>query len=190
MTILISGLLLTVAASIAVSYIQEIQRFYIIAGILGAFVFAIMFVRPELGAYLLIITVFTNLSDILTESGLPSINQPLAAGLMLVVVANLIFAPERLVPLNKISRVELALLAYLLVAILSYSVVLNQDEAYVVIVRLVKNIVILFTIFMALNSRKKFRQAIRVLIVTMALLTFIGVIQYLSGSNFDAYFPH
>lgn len=183
-TLFIGGLLLTVAASIGITYIQEIERFYIIGGILALVLAVIMFFKPEIGAYLLIITVFSNMSDLFTESGLPSINQPLVALLMIVVVANLIFAPERLAPLNKISRVEWALLAYVLVVILSYSVAKDQELAYNAILRLVKNVVILFTMFMSLNSRRKVRVAIRVLISTLAVLVLLGVIQNFLGSNF------
>lgn len=183
-TLLIGGLLLTVAASVGISYIQEIQRYYIIGVILAMVLAVVMFFKPELGAYLLIITVFSSLSDLFTESGLPSINQPLVALMMIVVVANLIFAPERLTPLNKISRVEWALLAYVLVVILSYTVAIDQQVAYDAILRLVKNAAILFTMFMTLNSRKKVRVAIRVLISTMAILVIFGIIQDFLGTEF------
>jgi O-antigen ligase len=173
-----------VAASIGISYIQEIERFYIIGGIIGLVLAVTLFFKPELGAYLLIITVFSNMSDLFTESGLPSINKPLVALVMIVVVANLIFAPERLVPLNKISRVEWALLAYVLVVILSYGWAKDQELAYNAILRLVKNVVVLFTIFMTLNSRRKVRIAIRVLITTMTILVILGIIQNFIGSDF------
>jgi len=183
-TLLIGGLILTVAASIGISYLQEIQRYYIIGGVLALALSIILFFKPELGAYLLIITVFSNMSDLFTESGLPSINQPIVALMMIVVVANLIFAPERLVPLNRFSRVEWALLAYVLVVILTYSISKDQELAYNAIIRMVKNVAILFTMFLTLNSRRKVRIAIRVLISTMAILVVLGIIQNFLGSDF------
>lgn len=183
-TSLILGLLLAVGAGVGVSYLQAIERFYVIGGVIGALLMIVILFRPQLGAYLLIITIFANISDLMTESGLPSINQPLAAIMLVVVIANLIIAPERITPLKRFSRVEWALTAYVIVVILSLTVASNRVSATEQVLDLVKNAVILVIIFLSLNTRKKLRTAVWIMIVTMTILVSLGVIQNILNLDF------
>lgn len=183
-TVAVIGIIVTIIASIGISFLQDVDKLLIIGGIIGILLGVIMFFHPELGAYLVIFTTFSNISDLFTENGLPSINQPLVLALLLVVLANIIFTPERLIPLNKISRVEWALIAYTLVIIISYTYADNKDDALHVISNLVKNLIILFTVFVTLNSRKKIRTAIWVMTITLGILSLLGVIQSVLNLDF------
>ena len=182
--VLFVGIVITLGSAIAISYLEGVQKFYVIGIILGLSLAVILFLRPYLGAYLLVFTVFTNLSDLFTESGLPSINQPLVAVLLFVVLANMIFSPDKLVPLNKISRIEWSLAAYFLVVLLSIAVANDQNQAFDDALRLLKNIIILFTIFFTLNSRAKLRGAIDVLIYTTTAVTVLGILVSITNSEF------
>jgi O-antigen ligase len=178
------GIIVAIIASIGISFLQDVDKFLIIGGIIGVFLGAIMFFRPALGAYLIIFTTFSNLSDLFTENGLPSINQPLVVALFLVVIANILFTPERLIPLNRISRVEWSLIAYTFVIIISYTYAANKDDALHVISNLVKNLIILFTVFITLNTRQKIRNAIWVMTITIGILSLLGVIQSVLNLDF------
>ena len=181
--ILFIGITVSLGSAIAISYLPGVQKFYVVGAIVGLTLAVVLFFRPYLGAYLLVFTVFTNMSDLFTESGLPSINQPLVAVLLIVVIANVIFSPEKLVPLNKISRIEWSLAAYFLVVLFSIIVANDQTQAFDDALRVLKNIIILFTIFITLNSREKLRGAIDTLIYTTTFLSLIGI--FVSISNID-----
>jgi hypothetical protein len=183
-TVAVIGIIVAIIASISISFLQDVDKFLIIGGIIGVFLGAIMFFRPALGAYLIIFTTFSNLSDLFTENGLPSINQPLVVALFLVVIANILFTPERLIPLNRISRVEWSLIAYTFVIIISYTYAANKDDALHVISNLVKNLIILFTVFITLNTRQKIRNAIWVMTITIGILSLLGVIQSVLNLDF------
>lgn len=177
------GILFAILAAIGISFLEEGQSLYIIGGLIGIFISAVIFFKPVLGAYLIIFTTFSNISDLFTENGLPSINQPLVAVVLLIVVANMIFAPHRLIPWNKISKIEWSLVAYLLIVIITYTVAENKGDALHVISRLVKNIVMLFTVFITLNTREKIRTAIWVMVLTVGTISLLGVLQ--SALNLD-----
>jgi len=182
--VLFIGIVVTLAAAIGVSYLQGIQKFYIVAVVFGLSLAVVLFFRPYLGAYLLVFTVFTNLSDLFTESGLPSINQPLVAALLLIVIANIIFSPEKLVPLNRISRIEWALVGYFIVVVLSFAVARNQTDAFADALRLLKNIIILFVIFFTLNNRTKLRSTMDILIISTTVLSVLGILVSLTNTEF------
>jgi O-antigen ligase len=181
---LFMGIIVTLGSAIGISYLEGVQKFYVLGILFGLSVAVVLFFRPYLGAYLIIFTTFTNLSDLFTESGLPSINQPLVAALLLVVIANVIFSPEKLVPLTRISRIEWALIAYFFVVSLSFAVAENQETAYLSTLRLLKNIVIVFTVFITLNTRRKIRTAIDTMIVTSVILSLLGIFVSLTNSDF------
>ena len=183
-TIFILGIIATIASGIGIAYLKDTYKLFIVGGLAGAFLAVIMFFRPQIGAYLIIITTFTNISDIFTERGLPSINQPLVAILLLVVIGNIFYAPERLVPLNRFSKIELMLIIYFFVVILSYTVATDKTRAFDTIISLLKNIVIFFTLFLTLNTKEKLKTAIYVLLATMIVLSTLGVVASLTNSDF------
>ena len=67
---IILGIVFSVLMAIAISYNPELFLPYIVGGIGGIVVFILIFQRPEFGIYILIFSVFANISDILTDKGL------------------------------------------------------------------------------------------------------------------------
>ena len=178
------GIILTIGAGIIIPYLQPRQQLYIIGGIIGIFLSTLMYFQPSLGAYLLIFTTFSNISDLFTETGLPSINQPLVAILFLVVIANMIFTPERLTPIKNFSKIEWTLVAYLLIIIFSYTVAIDKNEAIDSIIGLVKDITIVFIIFVTLSNRNKIKTGIWIIIITICILSILGIIKSFFNLDF------
>src|SRR5215207_8768473 len=56
------GIALALIAALAINFTANISSLLVIAGALGLILTVIIFQKPELGAYILIFTVFTNLS--------------------------------------------------------------------------------------------------------------------------------
>jgi hypothetical protein len=56
------GLILAMVSALAINFTANISSFLVIGAALGLIVTIIIFQKPEVGAYILIFTVFTNLS--------------------------------------------------------------------------------------------------------------------------------
>ena len=61
------GIGLALAAALAINFTATYSSLLVVAGAVGLILTIIIFQKPELGAYMLIFTVFTNLSDLFTE---------------------------------------------------------------------------------------------------------------------------
>ena len=109
-TLLSLGLTSGVAVSLLTAIIlfgdQQMGQLAV-AGLGGLVVTALMFTHPPLGIYLLIITIYTNMSTVLGRLGVPSINKPLAA-LAFVTIATSYFWGQK--PLPRLKLVEWAMI--------------------------------------------------------------------------------
>jgi putative inorganic carbon (HCO3(-)) transporter len=177
------GLVLALAAAIALNYARTSPLLLVSGGIIGLIVVVIVMQRPEVGTYLIIFTVFTNLSDLFTEKGLPSINKPLVAIILLGIFANLILKTGKLSPLPKFTRVEGLLAAYFLVVVASYFVAQNQDRALEYVLDLAKDIAVGICVYITLNTKEKWKSGINVLLFAVAFVSVLGVIHTLTGSS-------
>ena len=180
---LILGLVLALAAAVALNYVRTSPLLLVGGGIVGLILVVGILQKPELGTYLIIFTVFTNLSDLFTERGLPSINKPLVAIMLFAIFANLILRTGKLSPLPKFTRVEGALALYFLAVIASSFVARNQDRALNFTFDLAKDIAICVCIYITINSKEKWKSAINVLLLTVAFVAILGVIHTLMGSS-------
>lgn len=180
---LFMGLVLALAAAIALNYARTSPLLLVSGGLIGLILVVVVLQKPEIGAYLIIFTVFTNLSDLFTEKGLPSINKPLVAIILLGIFANLILKTGKLSPLPKFTRVEGFLAAYFLVVVASFFVSQNQDRALNYILDLAKDIAIGICIYITLNSKEKWKSGINVLLFAVAFVSVLGVIHTLTGSS-------
>ena len=177
------GLVLALAAAIALNYARTSPLLLVSGGIIGLIVVVIVMQKPEVGTYLIIFTVFTNLSDLFTEKGLPSINKPLVAIILLGIFANLILKTGKLSPLPKFTRVEGLLAAYFLVVVASYFVAQNQDRALEYVFDLAKDIAVGICVYITLNTKEKWKSGINVLLFAVAFVSVLGVIHTLTGSS-------
>lgn len=177
------GIVLSAIAVIAINYIGQSSEFLIIGGTIGLILAIAILQKPEFGTYLIIFTVFTNLSDLFTEKGLPSINKPLVGILVLAVLAHIVVRTGRLFPTPKFTLVEFSVIAYCIVVIVSSYVAINPDKSSVFIIDLIKDVAILFCILITLNTRKKWITGANVLILALTFVSFLGFLHTLTGSS-------
>ena len=181
--VLVIGFLLALIVAIAVNFTTIYPSILLIGGVFAIVLFIAVLQRPEIGAYLLIFSVFTNLSDLFTEKGLPSINKPLVGILLLSIFVNYIFRTGKLSPAPKLSRIEIALFAYCTVVFASYFVAVNQPRAISYILDLMKDITTGVCIYLTLNTRDKWKSGARVLIFAVTFVSILGVIHTLTGTE-------
>jgi O-antigen ligase len=179
----ILGIVLAIAAAAGINFARNIPPLLIISGAVGLVLVILVFQKPELGAYILIFSVFTNLSDLFTEKGLPSINRPLVALVVLSIFANYILKTGKLSTLPKITRVDLILGAYLLSAIGSTIVAADQSKSFAAIFDLLKDIAVGYCIYITLDSKEEVKIGIRILLTAVTFVSILGVIRTVTGSS-------
>jgi putative inorganic carbon (hco3(-)) transporter len=181
---LVIGLVLSVFAAVAVSIDFGFSTTYIaVGGAIGLLFTFLVIQNPELGAYLLVISVFSSLSDILTDRGLPSINRPLIALIAFSIFLNYFQKTGRLSKLPTMTRTEWALVAYYSVIIFSSSQVVDKSRAFSSILDITKDILVGISIFVLLNTKDKWEKGAWVLIITMTVLSSLGLIKMISGTS-------
>jgi len=177
------GIVVALLAALAINFTASYSSLLVIAAALGAILTFIIFQKPELGAYILIFTVFTNLSDLFTEKGLPSINKPLVGIVLFSIFANYVLRTGRLNSSGAISRAAGALLIYFLIILFSSFVAVNQPKSFLAIIDLTKDIAVGVCIYLTLDTKEKLKTGIRVLLYAVTFVSILGVIHTLSGSS-------
>lgn len=177
------GIALAFAAALAINFTATYSSLLVVAGAVGLILTIIIFQKPELGAYILISTVFTNLSDLFTEKGLPSINKPLVGIVLFSIFANYVLRTGKLNSSGAISRAAGALLIYFLVILFSSLVAVNQSKSFLAIIDLTKDIAVCFCIYLTLYTKDKVKTGIRVLLYAVTFVSILGAIHTLSGSS-------
>ena len=150
-----------------------------LAAIIGAAAAAAIFIRPQFGAYLLIITLFTNMSSVFSEQGLPSINKPIVGFVLLTIIVNHI-AYKR--PFPRLSRTELFLLAYGFALLLSAFGATDRALAFEQIVDFAKDFVIVVIIVIALKTKEDWNLGLWLLVISGGILGTISSYQSLTGN--------
>jgi O-antigen ligase len=186
--LLIGGLLLTVATIIITSFGDVKLTIYFIGGFLGIFLAVFIFLHPELGGYLLLVTSISNLSDIFTESGLPSINKPVVALTLVCVLANQILRTGRVNFSIKLTKVEWALIIFYLVVIGSFYVASDKAAAWDLINGFTRNLVILYCILVSLNTPEKWKRGLWIFMITASFLAMFGAFQMVTGNSDFTFF--
>jgi len=180
---LLLALFLAALAAAAISFGGTAIKMYVLGGVIGIFAAVFVFRYPEWGAYLLIFSVFSNLSDLFTESGLPSINQPLIALVLVCILANHLLRTGRIMQLPRLTILEWSLLLYFAVIVLTVFIAADRWTALELIIRFAKDIVILFSVISALNTEKKLKTGFWVIMGTVSFLSLLGILQNISGND-------
>lgn len=181
---IILGFILSIFAAVAVSFDFGFSATYIVAaGVIGVLLTLLILQNPELGAYLLIISVFSSLSDILTDNGFPGINRPLMALIGLSILVNYILKTGKVPKLPFITRTEWALLAYYSVIIFSSFQVIGNGSVYTSLIDITKDILVGISIFVLLNTKERWEKGAWILIITMTVLSTLGIIKMMSGTS-------
>ena len=174
-----------VALIIVIGYRESTIGLVALGGIVAGLAGAAIFIWPQLGAFLLIITLFTNMSSVFTQNGLPSINKPLVAFVLVSIIVNRLVHKR---PFPRLRQVELLLLAYGFVWLLSAFFATDQALALDEVVDFAKDFIIVLTIILALETFHSWQQAIWLLILTALVLAAMSSYQVLSGDYAQTFF--
>jgi hypothetical protein len=158
---------------------------YALAGIVATGVVAATALRPQLGVYILAVVIFTNLSDVFTDLGLPSINKPLVGLLIVSVLLNSMLSQSH--RSLKIKSVEWCMLGYGTVLLASYFVASDQDTSLAIAFDFAKDFIILLCVVYALKSPLEWKHAIWFVIGAMTFICLLCTYQIITG-DFDQTF--
>lgn len=157
---------------------------YALAGLVGLGGVALVFARPRLGIYLLIITIYSNMSTLLIWQGFPSINKPLAALILVSILTNRLFHQK---PLPRLKLVEWAMIIYGCVWLLSGLVAANPYTSRLRTIDFAKDVLILLCVIWALENHRYWRQSVWVLVFSATALAVLSAYQVFTG-NFEQTF--
>ena len=152
---------------------------YLVGGIVAVGLAGFVFLFPQMGTYILTATIFTNISTILSDRGLPGVNKPLVALTFVAVMAAYFLMGRRTIRLKGIEWFVLALGG---VWFASYFVAQDRSTSLDQIVEFGKNFVILLVVVYSLNSRASWKRVIWLIILSTTFLAALGVYQVLTGN--------
>lgn len=157
---------------------------YLVGGIAAAGLVGVVFLFPQIGTYVLTVTIFTNISSILSDQGLPGVNKPLVALTFLAVMSAYFLTARRTI---RLKGVEWFMLALGGVWLASYFVAQDRSASVEQIVEISKNFVILLVVVYSLNSQSTWKQVIWLIILSTTFLAALGAYQVITG-NYDQTF--
>lgn len=171
---------------LSIGYRQTSLGILVLAGLSAIGLGVVGLIRPQLGAYILVVSVFTNASSLLTDQGWPSLNKPLIALVFISIVAHHFFYQAPLLPLK---RTELFMLAYGGVWLISLFVALDRVTVVGRVFDFGKDFILLLCVVYPLASRPHaWRQAVWLVIIAAAVLAGLGAYQVLSGNTAQTFF--
>ena len=179
---LVIAIILSITIAILIGVENKIIKQYVIFGVLGVILVFLIFLRPSTGAYVLIISVFTNISRHVSELGFPGINKPLVLIVIAGILANYIYYTRRFGSRGKTSQIELFILAYFAVIILSYIPASYKYRTIERVQAMAKDIIIIYCIIFALQKPINWKKSIWVIIITLTLLSSLGLYQVMTGN--------
>lgn len=172
---------------VAISHADTKVGLYGLLGLVGIAIVMAIIIRPSLGANILVLAVFTNISDLLTDQGFPGIMKPLVAVVTLALIIHYMYAGQVPIWHPKTARIEAMLLGFFMIVTLSFGVASDKGRALNEVVDLAKDIVIIYCIVSALRETQLWKQTIWIIIITTTLLCSLSVYQLLTN-RFDQTF--
>jgi len=161
---------------------------YIFLGLTAIIVVMAVVIKPSLGASILIIAIYTNISSLLTDNGYPGIIKPLVVVIFAAIMVRNYYTGQLPKSRTKTAQIEQFLIIYLIVVTISYLMAANKDRALNGILDLAKDIGIIYTVLFALRRPGDWKQAIWVVILTTAFLSLFGIYQVLTGNYAQDFF--
>ncbi len=155
---------------------------YAFLGLTGIVMVMAIVIKPNLGASILIIAVYTNVSSLLTNQGYLGVIKPLVVVVFIAIMVRNYYAGQLPKGRTKTQQVEVFLILYLVAVVISYLVAANSDRAMNAIQDLVKDITIIYIILFALRKQADWKQAIWVIILTTAFVSLFGLFQVITGN--------
>jgi len=154
-----------------------------IGGIGGIALAVAIFFYPEVGAYVLAVAVFSNVSSIFTDNGLPGINKPLVVLTFVSIVAGRFVRRQPF----RVQRTEWFLFAYTGVVLASTFFAKDRAEAIDAFITIVKDVLIVVTLVYALQTPRQWKITIWLMIATTTAMALLGSFQVFTG-NFSQIF--
>lgn len=173
---------------IAVSNANTKLGLYGLAGLLAIAVVMAIIIRPSLGANILVLAIFTNISDSFTTVGYPSIIKPLVAIVSVALLIHYIYAGQLPIWHPKTARIEFFLLAYFMVVITSFLVASDKNQALNEILDLGKDMVIIYCVLFALRDAASWKQTTWLIIITTAALCCLSIYQLVTKDYTQTFF--
>ena len=173
---------------IAVSNTSSNIGIYGLAGILGIAVIMAIIIKPSLGAYILVIAIFTNISDLLTKQGYTGIIKPLVGVVAIALIIRSMYMGQPLVGHSRTAKVEYFLLTYFMIVIASYIVASDKTRALSEILDMGKDIVIIYCILFALRNPQTWKQTIWLMMITTTILCLLSVYQLVTNNYGQTFF--
>jgi O-antigen ligase len=183
---LLAGSLIVAFFIIGVALRDNEIALFAVGGIIALATAVIILYKPEFGAYILIFTIFTNLSTIFTEKGLPSINKPLVILVIFSLVLNYFLSEEKL-PFRW-GRNQWFIFTYLLIWTLSVFIAKDRSLAADHVIDFAKDFAIILAILYALRNQKAWKTAIWLIIICATLLSLLNVLQTFTGNYEQTFF--
>lgn len=145
-------------------------------------------IKPSLGASILIIAIFTNISSLLTNRGYPGLIKPLVVVVFAAIMVRNYYTGQAPKNRAKTARIEMFLIFYLVAVAISYLVASDKARALDAILDLVKDIGIIYAVLFALRKPSDWKQVIWVIILTTAIVSLFGVYQVFTGNYAQNFF--
>jgi O-antigen ligase len=187
---LIYVLLSIVVAAIGVVAVNNTNSSIGLYGLMGLVAIAVVMaiiIKPSLGANILVIAIFTNISDLLTKQGFPGIIKPLVVVVAIALLIRYVYAGQVPIGHSKTAKVEYFLLAYFMVVIASFLVASDKTRALSDITDLGKDMVIIYCILFALRHSQTWKQTNWLIMITTTLLCLLSLYQLVTN-NYDQTF--
>lgn len=172
---------------IAVSNTSNRIGLYGLMGLVGIAVVMAIIIKPSLGANILVVAIFTNISDLLTKQGFTGIIKPLVVVVAGALVVRYLYIGQVPIGHSKTAKVEYFLLAYFMVVIASYLVASDKNVAMSEITDLGKDIIIIYCILFALRQSQTWKQTTWLMLITITALCLLSAYQLLTN-NFEQTF--
>ena len=173
---------------IAVNNAHTKLGLYSLVGLLTIAMVMAIIIKPSLGANILVLAIYTNISDSFTTQGYPSIIKPLVVVVAFALLARYLYAGQLPIWHRKTARIEFFLLAYFLVVIASYLVASDKNQALTEILDLAKDTVIIYCILFALRDPQSWKQTTWLIILTTFALCCLSLYQLISHNYTQTFF--
>lgn len=171
---------LSVIGTLAIGHTDSLLGVYTLMGLAGIILVVSIILKPTVGAYVLIIAVFTNISKLLGDLGYPSVIKPLVAMVAIAIGIHYSYASRPTGGGEKTAGIQMFLFLFFIATAFSFPFAMDKDVAMANILDLGKDIVIIFCIVFALQQTQTWKNAAWLAMITTTLLCLLGVYQILS----------
>jgi len=161
---------------------------YGILALLSIGVALIILIQPSVGASILAITIFSNISDLLTNRGYTGFLKPLVVLVFGAILIRNIYV--RQIPLDRprLSQIETFLLSFFVIMAASFFVATDKSKASRTIIDMGKDILIIYCFLFSVRNFSVWKGIVWVVILTTCGLCLLGLYQEVTGNYSQTFF--